>query len=513
MPDSSPAHDFSTLLRRAVSDIRQRWWLVLLTAAIAGTASFAVSATQDDVYSAQSRVLLAPSDVSESLLNLSQPYRDPAQQSATEIELARLPAVSAATAKSLDGRFTTHEIQEAMTAESEGGSRIIRLTADAATPRDAADLANAFAQEYVVFKRQADSQRFETAEAIVRSRLVALKATDATQRQIAALEEQAQQIALLGNLQTGNAQVIQRASLPSAPIAPRPVRSTIIALIFGALAGTLLAIATARLDPRMRDVEAVTDVLGDIPVLGVVPEVKDARDAAAAVEAFRNLHTNLQYVASVSGHSSIVVTSVAPAEGKSTVALNLAAVMAERDQLIAVIDADLRRPGISNVLGAANTHGLSQWLANRGSDSEPLLASTVTVPADPGPVGAPSGLPRVFAQTDIALVPAGHVPPNPQALISRADWASTVASWEHDQRAGTIIIDGPPIGTFSDVLPIATSVNCVLLVVRSRRTSRTQLQRVIKQLSQAQIEVGGAVVIARTDRPTGYYGYYPAAES
>jgi succinoglycan biosynthesis transport protein ExoP len=485
---------------------------VLLAAVVAGVATFAYSATRDDVFSAQSRVLLTSSDVSESLLNLSQPYRDPAQQSATEMELARLPAVSAATSRTLGRRFTAQQVQDAVSAVSEGGSRIIRLTARDGTPDGAATVANAFAQEYVVFKRQADAQRFETAERIVRSRIATLKASGATKPQISALEEQAQQISLLGNLQTGNAQVIQRASVPSQPIAPRPVRSTVIALVFGALAGTLLAIAAARLDPRVRDLDAATDVLGEIPVLGVVPEVKDSRDATAAIEAFRNLHTNLQYIASVSGRSSIVITSVAPGEGKSTVAMNLAAVMAEREQLIALVDADMRRPGISTVLGASDKPGLSQWLADRGSDAKPLLSSAIDATMHPDPTSSEERLPRVFSETEIPLVPAGHVPPNPQALISRADWASTVADWEGGEHPGSIIIDGPPIGSFSDVLPIATSVTSVLLVIRIRRTSRIQLQRVITQLRQANIEIGGAVVVAaRTDAPSGYYDYYGAA--
>ena len=222
-----------------------------------------------------------------------------------------------------------------------------------------------------------------------------------------------------------------------------------------------LAFLSDALDRRVRTEEDLRAMLPDIPVVARLPGWgSGARSHEGAIEGYRTLQTNLSFLGEGQPPSSILITSAMQGDGKTTTSVNLALAMEEHGHSVILVDADLRRRGLSQRLGFAEESGLSNLLVYSDGNVDPLLRDVSLHSAAAG--GRGGGVSSLARQPDAAA--RGTVPPNPQALLSRT--SLNECSTQVGDRADKLLIDGSPIGPISDMMPLARRVDGVLLVVR-----------------------------------------------
>lgn len=299
----------------------------------------------------------------------------------------------------------------------------------------------------------------------------------------------------------------QTALVPGAPVSPDRRRFALAGAVLGLLLGLLLAWLRNRNDSRVRTVEDIRTTVA-VPSLGVLPDSKDfargkdgsLREPRAfhARESLRKLRTNLRYVDVDQPPRSIVVTSSAPGEGKSTVAANLARVMARAGQRTLLVDADLRRPVEAQQFGVDGALGLSQ-----------LLAGTVA-------------LPDVLQQdprSRLVVLPAGEIPPNPSELLGSRRMHELVRELSRDH---FVIIDAPPVLAVTDAQLLARHTDGAILVAVPGRTRVEGISRAIESIRGVGGTVFGVVMnrasgsritrLAYGDAEYGYSAYGHAAK-
>ncbi len=191
-----------------------------------------------------------------------------------------------------------------------------------------------------------------------------------------------------------------------------------------------------------------------------------------AAEAYRTLRTNLTFAALDKPIETLVVTSAAPGEGKSTVLANLAVTMAQGERRIILVDADLRRPGLHEVFGVANDRGLTTMIVEGAALEDPPLINT--------------GVDNLW------LVPGGPLPPNPADILGSRKMEEVIAALK--ARADVVLFDAPPIIAVTDAAVLGTKVDGVLLVVCAGRTRREHAQRARELLERVHVRIVGAVL-------------------
>ncbi|MGB4779389.1 polysaccharide biosynthesis tyrosine autokinase [Microbacterium sp.] len=291
-------------------------------------------------------------------------------------------------------------------------------------------------------------------------------------------------------------EVTSPARVPTEPSSPNTGLSITLGLLVGLAVGLGLAVLRSMLDTRVRSVADVEETVS-VPTLGTIAFDPDAATRPLVVqavprdprsEAFRRLRTNLRFVDRGSGTVPVfVITSAAPAEGKSTTAANTALAIAETGARVALVDADLRKPRLAANFAVEGGAGLSDVLVGRARLSD---------------VVQQWGLAKLF------LLPAGPIPPNPAELLGSAAMARTLA--ELRAAFDVVVIDAPPLLAVTDAALVARQATGAILVVASGSTRKPQVIDALKTLETIGAPVLGTVL---TKIPTsgvdGYgYGYY-----
>ena len=493
--EDQTGRDFGGQIRDLTRVLREQWWIIVLCLAIATFAAAAYTGSQKKEYQATAKLLLQTDNLSSTIAGTSLPGVDPTRQTATDAQLVALPAV----ARRVSARLKQPLSATAVTTSAGPDSNIIGVTVTDRNPRRAARFANAFANQYIGFRRDTTRQRYARALRAIQTLLAQSrpKTVDA-----ATLQAQAKQLKLLVSLQTGDAQLVQNATPPTAPASPDPERNILLGALVGAVLGLGLAFLRDRLDRRVKSEDQLESVLPGVPIVGLVPEARrrpTSRQLTA--EGFHTLQANLALLTRGRPLKTVLVTSAAPEEGKSTVALNLALAMREKGQAALVLDADLRRPSLSERVNADRRVGVSSILAGEGT----LGASVQERAVDPSRNG--DG-PSIALRGDLLLVPAGPPATNVQLLLNDRSLGELLEASR--ERSEVVIFDGPPIGSFADMLPLAKEIDGVIVVVRLYYSRRDQLKRFSTQLTNAGIAPVGVVVLGAAIGPSRYYAGYLA---
>jgi receptor protein-tyrosine kinase len=289
------------------------------------------------------------------------------------------------------------------------------------------------------------------------------------------------------------ATIVDPATLPTSPVAPKPARNVGIGILLGLVFGFGLSILREILDSSIKaPVEA--ERIAKAPVLGAInfdPTVTkkslltDLSSHAPRVEAFRVLRTNLQFVDVDARCKVFVVTSSVPGEGKSTTVTNLALTMAQAGQRVLLVDGDLRRPQVAELLGLESSVGLTTVLVGNVSLHEALQSH------------GPSG---------VMVLTSGTTPPNPAELLqSKAmhDLMATIRT-EFD----IVLIDSPPLLPVTDAALLSTLSDGAIMIVRHSKTTRDQLAGSRGHLASVDAKVLGVVFNMIPNRRGAYsYGY------
>ena len=310
-----------------------------------------------------------------------------------------------------------------------------------------------------------------------------------------------------------NIHVVEIAIPPDTPIAPSRTVSVILAMFLSTLFGIGLALFLEYLDDTIRTTEDVETYLG-LPALAAIPTIDSiskrrlllvggkenekavpetellisADSRSSLAEAYRQLRTSI--LLSTAGHApkSLLITSSLPAEGKTTTAVNTAISLAQTGAKVLIIDADMRRPRLHKIFNISNGEGLSSILSSDMTESEILDI----IENDP--------------TSKLNLLPSGPVPPNPAELIG-SEQMSKLLKILHDNFTH-VVIDSPPIASFTDGVLIASIVDGVILVVHSGKSSRQVIRRSIQLLNEIGAKVFGTVLNNVNLRSQDNYYYY-----
>jgi succinoglycan biosynthesis transport protein ExoP len=310
-----------------------------------------------------------------------------------------------------------------------------------------------------------------------------------------------------------NISVVDYAVIPDIPTGPQRLRSILIAFFLSLAAAISLAILLEYLNDSIRSTDDVSRWV-HLPSIGVIPAVGmlakrrfslpglalerrgsgtspelliDVEDKSLLAEAYRHLRTSV--LLSSAGHPprTLLVTSSVPCEGKTTTVVNTALSLAQTGASVIVVDGDMRCPRLHSIFGLQNKQGLSSILSSDKTETEILnLASQHQV-------------------NGITVLTSGAIPPNPAELIGSEQMRRLIdilsKSFTH------VLIDSPPVGSFTDGVLASTLVDGVLLVVRSGRTSRNIVRRTRQLLQDVGAKVFGVVLNNVNLREHDYFYY------
>jgi capsular exopolysaccharide synthesis family protein len=487
--------------------LRRRIVLVLLCVILVPLAAVGLSLTQEKEYTATAALLFRNPGFDREIVGngVLLPSTDPDREAATNLRLVSLDTVDRLVAARLG--VSADDVRDKIDVQAQGNSDIVTVSATDEDPRAAADLANLFAEEYIIFRQTADREKILQAANLVRDRLRALGTGPEADERRSRLEGRLEQLQTLASLQTGNAEVVETADVPTSASSPQIARNAALGALLGVVLGVALALILDRVDRRIREPDELQEIF-DLPVLGYVPESANLRRQNAdrpwlvgrEAEAFRMLRTSLLYFNVDRDIRSILVTSSAPSEGKTTVSWNLACAAAAGGADVLLIEADMRHPTLRKYVGdaAAGRAGLGEMLAGDLN----VDAGVIRVPMEPRKDGSePKAL-------DVIL--SGPVPPNPAELLesNRMRLLLEAAERTYD----LVVIDTPPISILPDAVPLVKQVSGVAVVSRVGMTTRDGARQLRGQLENLRAPTLG-LVVNNVERWRERYSYGYAHDS
>lgn len=191
-----------------------------------------------------------------------------------------------------------------------------------------------------------------------------------------------------------------------------------------------------------------------------------------AIEQYKLLRTNLDFTLPQGEKCPIIgVTSSMRGEGKSTTAVNLSYVLAEKGSKVLLIDGDLRIPSIAKKMGIDSSMGLTNILMGKGAQISNFQSSLLN---------------------NWYILPSGEIPPNPSELLGSDRMESVLSGLR--ENFDYIIIDLPPVNIVSDALSISSLITGMIVVIREDYTEKKDLERCFRLLNLSNVNILGCVM-------------------
>jgi succinoglycan biosynthesis transport protein ExoP len=316
-----------------------------------------------------------------------------------------------------------------------------------------------------------------------------------TKKDCESLDDRIKDLSVTEDVGALNISILEAAHPATVPSAPQKSKYMVLALVLGLMGGGGLTMLRERMDQKLHSVEEISTVLG-IPVLGVVPSMSRREDVtergrkvyldsqSSWAEAYRTIRTAVFFGAPKSEAKTILVTSPAASDGKTTLVSNLAIAMAQAGQKTLILDADFRRPMQHNIFTINHKHiGLSSVLAGVTKLQDAIR---------------PTGI------NGLELLTRGPEVSNPSEILNSTSFVKLLEllSSKYDR----IIIDSPPVTPVTDAQIVAAICNVTLLVLRAEKSTR----KLSRQARDGLLSVGARLLgIIVNDVPKqGRYGYY-----
>ncbi len=304
---------------------------------------------------------------------------------------------------------------------------------------------------------------------------------------------------------TDSITIIEDAETPGAPVRPRVLVNTLLAAIVGAMLALGVIFLVEYLDDRIKTPQDLYAVI-DAPLLGAIARMPgkrrnkkhDSSEESLIVahqprhpvaESYRRLRTNLRFSSVNEPLRMLLVTSAAPAEGKTTTAANLAVAVAQAGHKVVLVDADLRKPQLHKLFGLSKSPGLTDALLSEAGVE--LFMRETQIP-------------------NLQIITSGSIPPNPAELLGSQPMQRLLQQLQ--QTVDLVIVDAPPLLAVTDAQVLVSHVQSVLLVVNAGSTSRAMLSNAAAALMQVEARLLGVVLNQLVRSPRSYY-YYDAYAS
>jgi polysaccharide biosynthesis transport protein len=319
----------------------------------------------------------------------------------------------------------------------------------------------------------------------------ALQREAASNRQIFdSLMTRTKETGISGELKTSNIRIVDLAEVPRSPSSPNKLMNLVLGVFGGALFSCVCVFFFEYVDDRVKSPAEIRGL--GLPFLGMIPGLPVGADGASPLlhrgvqpgfgEALRTLRTNVLFSSTADGGQSLVVTSSGPGEGKTVVATNLALALAQTGQRVLLIDADMRRPRVHEVLDQRQEPGLSNVLTGDASYDAAVLE---------------------IEKTGLRVLTAGHMPPNPAELLGSKRFKDLLDTLK--ARFDWIVVDTPPVMAVTDAPVVAHIADGAIFVVGAEMTSRGVAKTAVEQLINANGRVLGAVLNRVDLDHNGYY--------
>src|SRR5438105_1664529 len=314
-----------------------------------------------------------------------------------------------------------------------------------------------------------------------------------------------------------NISIVDYAITPDFPVGPARMRSVMLAFVLALALGVGLALFLEYLDDSIHSTDDVEKFLR-LPALAVIPSMSggvarrrllssatalqkrngntggnpelllNVNGRSALAESYRQLRTSVLLSTAGRAPKTLLITSSLPGEGKTTTAVNTAITLAQTGASVVIIDADMRRPRLRSIFDLPEREGLSSILSSETKPEDMLHA-----------------IHRDEA-TGLNVLASGPIPPNPAELLGSEQMRKLIAvlsgAFTH------IVIDSPPVSSFTDGVLIASMVDGVLLVVHGGKSSRGVVRRSRQLLTDVGAKIFGVVLNNVSARSHDYYYYY-----
>jgi len=431
----------------------------------------------------------------------------------------------------LEGVLSVDELKERISVQPVRDTTLIQLNVEDTDPARAIALANKIPEVFARHHEKVQLARFEDSKRTLeeqlkrleedirraQAQLASLKASDeADDADIMRLETQITTLqASYANLlkqyeeirlAEANALdtiIVSEPATEAKRVRPRPLLNTLLAAIVGLMIGLGAVFLLEYLDDTVKTPDEVEQKY-HVPVLGGITDVATLSDSDTSAlvvhnkpkepvsEAFRALRTNLQFASVDTPLHSFVITSPEPEEGKSFIAANLAIALAQMEQRVILVDADLRKPKLDKYFGKPNNVGLATLFLDKPGEEAQHLDSVIQDTGIPG----------------LQLILTGPTPPNPAELLGSQRMANIIKALQ--ERADIVIFDTPPILVATDAVLLSKATNGALLVVRVGETHHPALRFALQELQRVNARILGVVLNGLpVKRGNYYYRYYP----
>lgn len=475
------------------------------------SAIIAVSAPTANAASQTDQATAARSAAGSSIVVItSSGYRE---RAAAALETDRRESVASAQADpnspqpELTTPITPTLLTERVTANTIGDTELIRISATGPTPGAAAALAQAYAN-YVVKQAADDAEKTATVqrEALqdqasdLRKQINSLTAdlreanangqnttADNLTEQISALRETQTQLTLkiaqIGSASSSDDPTLKVASVATVnttPISPRMTFNLAVAALVGLLLGLVLAWIRDQLDRTVRNADEIESLTGR-PVLATIPLVRqpDALSTPALADAYSFLRVNLGVTLGTAQGSIVTVTSSREGEGKTSTTIGLGRSLVGAGRRVLLVDADLRRGGLSRALGVDGRRGLTECLRGELAAEDALVM-----------VGG------------MYVFPAGSGDLNSAALLDSARFENLL----HDFREtyDFVLVDTTPARAIADAVLVGARSDGIVLVARAGLVDRRELATSASTLQGEAFNLLGCVVYSAEASDVGY---------
>lgn len=492
-----------------------RWlWLLVLSACLAGGVAFYISRQQTPIYQSSTLVMIdtAPSYLSDLYSSII-----------TSQQLLKTYAKIMTSQPVLDGvkqQLGLEELTASIQIQPIQDTQLLTVIVQDTDPDRAATIANTLVSVFAAQLQAGQITRYADSKKILENQMAVLEQQiQATTATLNAKEDTPENQATLLTLQTNLSQyqysysyllqsysqlslaetqststiILNDPAVPNAiPIQPQPIQNAFLAAVVGLLlaGGTIFLIDF--LDDTIRDPQEITRKWG-VPILGMITHYKSngsplitiKQPLAPVSEAFRSLRTNLQFAGADSPLKTILVASPSPRDGKTTIAANLACMIAQSNRSVVLVDTDLRRPNIHKYFQLLNRLGLTNQLIQPQDRLDGSIQNTEL--------------------DSLKVITFSSLPSNPSELLGSVKMQEMM-SYLRDQ-FDFIILDSPPALMVTDAVVLASRVDGVIIVVKPSVTRRAELHHMIEQLKQVDARVLG-VVINDVDVGRSKYYYY-----
>lgn len=450
-----PLVEFHTYIR-----ILRKNWLIIVAGGLAGLLlGLGISALMTPKYESTTTLYVSVRPGASATGDLYQGASFAQTAVTSYVSVATTAIVLDQVLEELNSDQTAQQLEEQLTVTTPANSVLITITAVDSNPEAAANIANTTGSVFI----------------------------DVVENEI--------EISAEGQDSPVQVRTLDPGVAPDDPTSPNLLLNAMMGLLVGGLIGVGIAVLRGIFDSRIHSVQDL-EQLTATPVVGRIahdeqitrrPLVVHDDPRSPRAEAFRTLRTNLHFLGAADDSRVFVVSSATPSEGKTHVVANLAVVLAESGASVALVEADLRKPRLAQVMGIEGAVGLSDVLIDRAKLDDVLQ---------------PWGTER------LTVLPAGQIPPNPSELLGSPAMEQLLEELSHT--ADYVLVDVPPLLPVTDAAVLSAYASGTLLVTAIGQTKRQDLEQAIESLDAVESNVLGIIinrVPAKSSDVSGFTAY------